>query len=70
MILFGVSHDIFSGQYDLRCHKNVFISQPPDNTRDIKFSMTGLVNWARRPAQVEMTVNTVHEGLLGYLWML
>ena len=22
----------FSGQHDLRCHKNFFITQPPDNT--------------------------------------
>ena len=35
---------------------------PFGSARDIRFSVTCSVNWARRPAQVEATVNTVQEG--------
>ena len=32
------------------------------NTRDVRFSFIGPINWAIRTAQVEATVNTVQEG--------
>ena len=35
---------------------------PFGSARDIRFSLTGSVNWAGRLAQVEATVNTVQEG--------
>ena len=40
---------------------------PFGSARDARFSLTGSVNWARRPAQVEATVNTV-QGLSQMLW--
>ena len=33
-----------------------------ENARDVRFSLTGPVNWASRVAQVEETVNTLQEG--------
>ena len=35
---------------------------PYMSARDVEFSLTGPVNWARRTAQVEATANTVQEG--------
>ena len=35
---------------------------PYTSARDVGFSLTGLINWAGRTAQVEATTNTVQEG--------
>ena len=35
------------------------------NARDVRFSLTGLINWAGRTAQVMVTVITVQEGHRG-----
>ena len=32
------------------------------NTQDVELSLRGPVNWARRTAQVEVTINTMQEG--------
>ena len=32
------------------------------NARDIRFSLTGPVDWAGKPVQIEVTVNAVQEG--------
>ena len=35
---------------------------PLGNTRDVRFSLMGPINWAGRTAQIEATINTVQEG--------
>ena len=35
---------------------------PFGSERDIRFSLTGPVNWAGKTSQMEVTVNTVQEG--------